>query len=284
MNATTRSRFAFFAGRPICRGVRRVALCAALAAAVALGPLASGSPAATFAFQVESAWEGSPAVCAGSYPRTVLCFLHPGGPVAVSGLGVVSQSYVYPVETEPGPACKGGFNVLPYTARLAVKGKGEIFLTLGAVEDCLFGQPSDTVLSPTQSFTITGGSGVYAGASGSGVVKRTQIHRTRSGHGAGTDIWEGRLVAPSLEFDTAPPDIEGAVAKVVRAPRKAAGVPVRYQLAARDVVDGAVPVSCQPASGSRFAVGRRTVVRCSATDTSANTARVSFSVTVRPQR
>ena len=57
-----------------------------------------------------------------------------------------------------------------------------------------------------------------------------------------------------------------------------------YHLSARDDVDGAVPVACQPKSGSFFSVGRRTVVKCSATDSSANTANVSFKVTVRATR
>ncbi|MFN2470550.1 MAG: HYR domain-containing protein [Gaiellaceae bacterium] len=220
----------------------------------------------------------------GSYPPTVLCYGHPGGPVAVPGLGFVSQSYIYPVEAQPGSACPGGFYVLAYPARLIVKGKGEIFLDLGAVDGCLQGPPSDTVLSPTQAFTVTGGSGVYAGASGSGVVRRTQVRRTSAGHGAATDIWEGTLVVPNFEFDMAPPTIKGAVGKVVRAPRKATRVRVRYQLAATDNVDRAVPVSCQPRSGSRFKVGRRTIVRCSATDTSANTGRASFTVTIKRRR
>ena len=56
---------------------------------------------------------------------------------------------------------------------------------------------------------------------------------------------------------------------------------VRYRLAATDNVDGAVAVACQPRSGSLFTVGRKTVVRCSATDKSANTMRASFTVTVK---
>jgi len=88
------------------------------------------------------------------------------------------------------------------------------------------------------------------------------------------------MVVPNLEFDLQPPSISGAGAKVVRAPRKVKSVVVRYQLAATDNVDGRVPVACQPRSGSRFKVGRRTVVRCSATDKSANTTQASFTVTV----
>ncbi|MBA3402272.1 MAG: HYR domain-containing protein [Actinobacteria bacterium] len=276
---------AFSACRALRRGTCQVVIGATLVAGVTLVPLASGSPAGTFALRLELPWEGVPSVCVGSRPPTVQCYAHPGGPIAAPGLGVVFQSYIYPVETQPGSACPGGgFYVMPYSARLIVKGKGEILLTLGAVEGCLQGPPSDTVLSPTQAFTVTGGSGVYAGASGSGVVRRTQVRRTIAGHGAGRDIWEGALIVPNFEFDMKPPTITGAGGKVVRATRKATFVRVRYQPGATDNVDQTVPVACKPRSGSLFKVGRRTLVRCSATDMSANTSHASFTVTVRRQR
>ena len=50
---------------------------------------------------------------------------------------------------------------------------------------------------------------------------------------------------------------------------------------ATDLVDGAVPVTCTPASGSAFQVGTTTVT-CSATDLSANTATTTFQITVSP--
>jgi hypothetical protein len=88
---------------------------------------------------------------------------------------------------------------------------------------------------------------------------------------AGHDTWSGTLVVPGFEFDLVPPTITGAADTRVRAPRKAQRIRVRYHVSARDDVDGAVPVACKPKSGSFFRVGRRTIVRCSATDTSANT-------------
>jgi len=48
---------------------------------------------------------------------------------------------------------------------------------------------------------------------------------------------------------------------------------------ATDAVDGTVPVSCEPASGSTFPLGK-TIVRCSATDSSGNEAGGSFEVNV----
>ena len=73
----------------------------------------------------------------------------------------------------------------------------------------------------------------------------------------------------------------GAANKLVRAPRNARRIRVRYTVSASDGVDGAVLVACQPKSGSFFRVGRRTVVRCSATDTSANIQTAHFAITVR---
>jgi hypothetical protein len=58
-----------------------------------------------------------------------------------------------------------------------------------------------------------------------------------------------------------------------------AGAAVDYETSATDVVDGTVPVTCTPASGSTFDVGT-TTVNCSATDEAGNEATGSFTVTV----
>jgi hypothetical protein len=64
---------------------------------------------------------------------------------------------------------------------------------------------------------------------------------------------------------------------------RAKRVRVTYAVSARDDVDGAVPVSCFPRSGSRFDSGRTDVV-CSATDASANTQTARFTITVKRRR
>jgi hypothetical protein len=61
--------------------------------------------------------------------------------------------------------------------------------------------------------------------------------------------------------------------------RSSTGVTVRYTASAADLVDGALPVSCTPASGSTFRSGR-TVVSCAATDRSGNSGTAQFAVTV----
>jgi hypothetical protein len=58
------------------------------------------------------------------------------------------------------------------------------------------------------------------------------------------------------------------------------GAKVAYQASATDAVDGPVPVACMPASGKPFPLGA-TTVGCSATDKAGNTAKGSFTVTVK---
>jgi HYR domain len=258
------------------------AVTTSVSAAVTAVPRTANSAAGTVQLRVAIPWNSFPADrCPAGLPATVLCDMHPGGPVVTQGLGFVNQAYTYPVETLPARCLAGMFNLHPYAARLIVRDKGELALALAGVETCLEGPPVDTVLSPTQGFSVTGGTGVFAGASGSGQVSRMNIRRESSGQGAGTDVWEGSITAPNLDLDLTPPTITGARAKVVRAPRTAKRVAVRYRVVARDDVDGALAVTCTPRSGSLFRVGRRTVVRCSATDKSANTTSASFTITIK---
>lgn len=126
-------------------------------------------------------------------------------------------------------------------------------------------------------FTVTGGSGSYAGATGSITFETSVSSFDRP---ASRDTWTGTLAAPGVDFDLTPPTIRGAVSKTVRAPKRAKRVRVRYSVTAHDNIDGAVPVSCRPGSGSFFKLGR-TDVFCSATDASANARRARFTVTVR---
>jgi sugar lactone lactonase YvrE len=58
------------------------------------------------------------------------------------------------------------------------------------------------------------------------------------------------------------------------------GTVVTFAASAMDAVDGPTAVSCAPASGSLFPLGR-TVVICSSTDSQGNTAQDRFSITVR---
>lgn len=206
----------------------------------------------------------------GSPPEADVCAARTGGG-AVSGLGEVSATYMFFVK-------EGDCDVVfETTARLQVAGKGELQLAV----DRYRGACISSSLNLSRAFTITGGSGIYAGASGGGTVTH-QYSPTPSGS-SGTDTWTGTLSVPGLEFDVTPPTLSGAVNKTVRARKGSKRVRVTYRVTASDAVDGSVPVSCQPRSGSRFKIGR-TFVKCSATDTSANANTERFRVIVKRKR
>ena len=137
------------------------------------------------------------------------------------------------------------------------------------------------VPNATQSFTVTGGTGAYAGASGSGTLARSLSQGNIPRYG--TETWTGTLEVPGLEFDVTRPTLTGATSKKVKAKKGARSARVAFRVTAQDDRDGAVPVSCAPRSGYAFPVGR-TRVSCSASDSSANTAKASFTVTVQRRR
>jgi hypothetical protein len=203
----------------------------------------------------------------GSPPAADLCAARRGSG-AVRGLGEVSETYTFFVAEG---TCDGVFET---KVRLEVAGKGELQLAV----DRYRGECISSSLNLSRAFTITGGSGIYAGASGGGTVSH-RASPTASGS-AGKDTWTGTLSVPGLEFDVTPPTFSGAVNKTVRARRGSTRVRVTYRVTASDAVDGSVPVSCQPRSGSSFKIGRA-FVECSATDTSANAKTGRFSVIVK---
>jgi hypothetical protein len=196
----------------------------------------------------------------------------------VSGLGAVTESYDFLVGLGP-PSCPPDLGqALETTVRFVVAGKGEIHFALAA-GGCI---AQVAIYNQIQAYTITGGSGLYAGASGSGTVERRLGEPTATGR-HGPETWTGTLDVPGLEYDTAPPTFSGATSKTVRAAKGARTARVRFTVTAQDDRDGAVPAGCTPRSGSRFRIGR-TRVTCEATDGSANTAAASFTVTVRARK
>jgi hypothetical protein len=161
---------------------------------------------------------------------------------------------------------------------MVVLGKGTIHFALAEGEKCV---PNEGIRVQSQAFTVTGGTGIYAGASGSGTVERVLHGATASGLRRTTQTWIGALIAPGVDvFDTTAPTLKGAANRTVRAPRGATTARVRYTVTAQDEVDGARPVQCKPTSGSRFKVGKTTVT-CTAADTSGNASAKRFTVTVR---
>lgn len=81
--------------------------------------------------------------------------------------------------------------------------------------------------------------------------------------------------------DTTPPAISNLPSDMTLEATGPAGAAASWPTPdANDIVDGAVAVTCAPASGSTFPLGTTNVL-CSATDTRGNAATAGFSVTVR---
>lgn len=197
----------------------------------------------------------------------------------VPGLGAVTEKYEFLVGLGPPSCAVGSGEALASSSRLVVAGKGEIHFALA--EGGCIGE-EEPIYNQTQAYRITGGTGIYAGASGSGTVERSLGGTTATGR-HGTETWRGTLSVPGLEFDTTRPTLTGATNKTVRAAKDAKTARVRFTVTAQDDRDGVVPVRCTPRSGSRFRIGR-TVVTCEATDSSGNTGRARFVVTVKRRR
>ena len=196
------------------------------------------------------------------------------------GLGSVTASFAFQMDLGTTSCSVGSGKALLYPVRLEVAGKGAIDVAVSEATACV---AIESVRTQTQSFTITGGTGIYAGASGSGTLERTLGSPRDDGSRHGFEAWRGTLTVPGLDFDVIAPKLAGAKSRTVRAPRRAKRVRVKYVVTATDAVDGSVAVTCRPRSGARFRIGR-TRVHCSATDTSANAATVGFKITVRRHR
>jgi hypothetical protein len=78
--------------------------------------------------------------------------------------------------------------------------------------------------------------------------------------------------------DTTPPVLT-VPANITANATSAAGAAATFVASAADLVDGATPTLCTPASGSTFGIGATTVT-CTSTDSRANTGSRAFTVTV----
>jgi HYR domain-containing protein len=220
--------------------------------------------------------------CPAGSPASVACYQF-RGKGSIPGLGQVTEEYVASMD-ESNPACA----LLGFTPDvLTVVGKGEIDLSITVSARCN-GFPT--------GFTVTGGSGAYAGASGSGsftpnLVKNgawqdpegssddDYVDKDDMG-GWVSDRLAGNVGVPNLTFDMKPPVIGGAVSKTVHLAVGVTRARVRFNITAHDAVDGSVPVTCSPRSGSFFKIGR-TKVTCSSSDSSANRASARFTISVK---
>jgi hypothetical protein len=244
------------------------------------GDAATGATGTLALKAVVSLQSRSAQLCPAGTGPTITCAARQGSG-AVPGLGKAAVTYMYVLDQlSPGCPAPSTFRALSTDIRFVIAGKGAITLRT-ASSGCLNPMLDEYLAPANQEFTITAGTGIYAGASGSGTVSRSLTHTDFGSRGQET--WKGTLVVAGLEFELIPPTLAGAVAKTVRAPKGAKSMRVTYKVTAQDGVDGPLPTSCAPRSGSRFKIGR-TKVRCSATDTSGNTASTAFTVTVKPGR
>jgi HYR domain len=260
--------------------MRKYVVLGVLALATTAVPIATGGPeraAGTLNMRGTIPFVSTPSECPpGVDGQFVVCHTRTGTGL-IGGLGRVTETYIF--MPDPRPCPNVAWTILPYEVRLSVVGKGELELAVGGIDLCI-AAPGVPRASP-QWFTVKAGTGIYAGASGSGTITRTA--GLPAARVLGEDTWTATLVVPGLEFNVTPPTITGANSRTVRVSRKATGARVSYQVRATDDVDGAVPVSCRPASGSRFKVGRKRVT-CEAADGSGNLATASFTVTVARRR
>ena len=230
----------------------------------------------TLTLRFEVSVRDTHAECPADNPINVQCQARTGDAI-VPGLGAVAESHDYVFENAPAgciaPPLGDVVRLLPSTVHLVVAGKGEIDIGTGGT-GCVGRSGSEQASEP---FTVTGGSGVYAGASGGGTVTIVSYGPPSF---SGADTWTGSLVVPGLDFDLTPPVLAGAHSRTVHVPKRLKRVRVAFTVTARDAVDGTLPVSCRPKSRSWFGVGR-TRVHCTATDTSGNTRSATFLVTVK---
>jgi hypothetical protein len=215
----------------------------------------------------------APIACSAGIPATTSCHSE----ISIRsdlfpGLGVVTTSYTLTLDNF-GTTCT---SVHAETIPIVVAGKGTINLKT-SIPTCV---TSDQLASrfPPLEFTVIGGSGRYAGASGSGVLN-FQNTITNPETGFSSQTLTGTLNVPGLAFDLTPPEIVGAVSKVVKT-RLAKGARIRYSVTATDATDGVVAAACLPKSGSFFPIGR-TTVSCSPIDSSGNAATARFVITVK---
>ena len=140
----------------------------------------------------------------------------------MAGLGAVEAKYTVLLHYGP-PFCPDGtVKRLGYPARWLVANKGEIHLAVAEAASCFVELELGTA---TLAFTVTGGTGIYAGASGSGTVSHV-ASLSSDGKARGVQTWNGTLTVAGLDFDLTAPRVTGRSTRR-RGRRRGRGPPVR---------------------------------------------------------
>lgn len=223
---------------------------------------------ATDSLQIHAVLDGRSSAdtvdCPPGTPAPNECWLYDASGV-VPGLGTATLRFTL-VTRVPSPGCEV-WSSPDLTLTVATKGRIDL---AASNPTCQRGDSP----SGSMALAVKSGSGIYAGARGDGTLAANQIEGTTKVR----LVWEGSVTVPGLRFDTTAPTMTGLTNRTVEA-ATAKGQTVSYIVTAADAVDGSVPATCLPRSGSLFKVGRTAVV-CSATDSSGNVARGTFTVTV----
>jgi hypothetical protein len=81
-------------------------------------------------------------------------------------------------------------------------------------------------------------------------------------------------------YDNVPPELTVPPSRAETAPARERSHLITFVTSASDAIDGTVPVTCDPSSGTAFSVGTTTWVSCKAADQAGNSVVKRFSVTV----
>jgi hypothetical protein len=173
-----------------------------------------------------------------------------------------------------GPVTDGGYNLDDGTScgfdvtQGSLAGTNPLFDPAGLRDN---GGPTHTLaLQPTSPAIDV----IPPGSNGCGTSVTVDQRGVSRPQGARCDIGAFERVA-----DTTPPVVTVPVGLTTDA-TASVGAVLSYAASATDDVDGAVPISCSPPSGSTFPIGTTTVT-CTATDAAGNGASATFDVYVK---
>ena len=141
----------------------------------------------TFNLQVAIPFVSEPGPCPPGTAVGDICHTRTTeSPALIEGIGYVTATYTIVVTFAGCPT--GTSRALSYPARLKIAQRGDLNLALAEYPGCL---EEAKVPATPQTFTVTGGSGAFAGASGTGAVNR--VADLPGSRVFGTDTWTATI-------------------------------------------------------------------------------------------